>query len=191
MHFAFTKFSVVRQSYDETLRAHNIANTGTTSNILLKFALLFNVRVMVVNKLKASKRVSFRQKHHFQPTTFPQSSDLPSIGARNRKDCSHSFSNQFYFLCSYFIAYGAGSQRSRLILLMVTRSQYLGSRFIWILFLERTTSLGRNLRTLTLTYLSVICQHPSAKGWQKVRNWWWKIKDWWDCTRQQVHSKYL
>ncbi len=29
----FTKFSVVRQSFDETLRARNIANKGTTSNI--------------------------------------------------------------------------------------------------------------------------------------------------------------
>jgi hypothetical protein len=29
----FTKFSVVRQSFDETLRSHNIANKGTTSNI--------------------------------------------------------------------------------------------------------------------------------------------------------------
>lgn len=54
----FTKFSVVRQSFDETLRAHNIANKGTTSNIrndlkrscslLFESALLSHFRDIVV-----------------------------------------------------------------------------------------------------------------------------------------------
>jgi hypothetical protein len=59
----------------------------------------------------------------------------------------------------------------RLILLMVTRSQNLGSSFICTLLLERTYSSGRNLRTLTSTFLSVICQHPSTKEWRKGWNW--------------------
>jgi hypothetical protein len=54
----FTKFCFVRQSFDETLRAHSIANKGTTSNIrndlksscslLLESALLLHFRDIVV-----------------------------------------------------------------------------------------------------------------------------------------------
>ena len=55
----FTKFSVVRQSFDETLRAHNIANKIATSNIrndlksscslLFESALVLYFRDIVVN----------------------------------------------------------------------------------------------------------------------------------------------